>query len=58
MTEKQKEVIKAMQGMTYLEWVKLSHIINIKFGNEADKIKKGLEVASLEDFENDYNWLL
>lgn len=45
MTEKQKEVIKAMQGMTYLEWVKLSHVINVRFEAEANAIKNELVIA-------------
>lgn len=45
MTEKQKEVIKAMQGMTYLEWVKLSHVINVRFDTEANAIKNELVIA-------------
>lgn len=57
MTEKQKEVIKAMQGMTYLEWVKLSHVINIRFDMEASSIKNALEVSDPEVIETKYERL-
>jgi hypothetical protein len=57
MTEKQKEVIKAMQGMTYLEWVKLSHVINIQFDAEASEIKNALEFHDLEVIEAKYERL-
>lgn len=57
MTEKQREVIKAMQGMTYLEWVKLSHAINVHFDTEANSVKNVLEIASPEVIATEYDRL-
>lgn len=57
MTEKQKEVLKAMQGMTYTEWFKLCQVVNIHFDDEAGKIKKTLKTASLETIVAEYERL-
>lgn len=57
MTEKQKEVIKAMQGMTYLEWVKLSHVINVRFNTDALALKNKLAVVNPEVAETEYERL-
>lgn len=58
MTEKQKEVIKAMQGMTYLEWVKLSHVINMNFETEGKCLKNALKIANPETIETQYKQTL
>jgi hypothetical protein len=57
MTEKQKEVIKAMQGMTYGEWTKLYQVINIQFDGEASKIKNTFKIASPETIATEYERL-
>lgn len=57
MTEKQKEVLKAMKGMTYLEWTKLSHVINRNFDSEAGKTKNELKIASPEVIVAEYERL-
>jgi hypothetical protein len=57
MTEKQKEVIKAMQGMTYSEWTKLYQVINIQFDGEASKIKNTFKIANLETIATEYERL-
>lgn len=57
MTEKQKEILKAMQGMTYIEWFKLCQVVNIYFDDQAGKIKKALEIASPETIATEYDRL-
>lgn len=57
MTEKQKEVVKAMQGMTYTEWFKLCQVVNIHFDDEAGKIKKTLKTARPEAIATEYERL-
>ena len=57
MTEKQKEVIKAMQGMTYLEWVKLYQVINIQFDADASGIKNALQIPNPEVISTEYERL-
>lgn len=40
MNEKMKKVSEALQGMSYLEWTKLRHVIDVYFDNEASDHKK------------------
>lgn len=47
--EKMKLILEAMQGMTYLEWRKLSHVINEKFSAEAGKQSNKIVIASPDE---------
>lgn len=57
MTEKQKEVLKAMEGMTYLEWLKLYQAINLTFEEEASRFKNSSKIASPEAIAAEYERL-
>lgn len=50
--EKVKLILEAMQGITYLEWKKLSHIIDITFKAETDNQSNKIEIASPEKIVN------
>lgn len=57
MTDKQKEVLKAMEGMTYLEWLKLYQAINITFDEEASRVKNSSKITSLDTIAAEYERL-
>lgn len=44
--EKMKLIIEAMQGITYLEWEKLKHVIERKFDSEASMQRNKIKMAS------------
>lgn len=50
--EKIKLILEAMQGITYSEWKKLSHIIDVTFKAEADNQSNKIEIASPEKIVN------
>lgn len=55
MTEKKiQQIVEAMQGITYLEWQKLRHVINVKFESEASKRNKKITMASPADIIDSY----
>lgn len=55
--EKVKHILEAMQGITYLEWNKLSHVIDVTFKSEASKESNKIEIASPEVIASKYKRL-
>lgn len=55
--EKLKAIIEAMQGITYLEWKKLRHVIERKFDSEASMQRNKIKMASPEVIIDSYKHL-
>ncbi len=55
--EKIDSILQAMQGITYLEWKKLSHAIDKFFESEASKQSNKIELATPEKAKKFYNLL-
>ena len=47
--EKARQILEAMQGITYLEWRKLSHTIETAFSSEAGRQSNSIEIASPDE---------
>ncbi len=47
--EKIRLILEAMQGLTYLEWRKLSHVIEERFSAEAGKQSNKIVIASPDE---------
>lgn len=58
--EKLKEISEAMQGITYLDWVKVRTIFDLCFDVEADSLKNKIQVAGVEKIVESFkrNWSL
>lgn len=56
--EKLKAIIEAMQGITYLEWEKLRHVIERKFDSEASMQRNKIKMTSPEVIIDSYKNLL
>jgi len=52
-----KLIIESMQGITYLEWQKLRHVIDRTYDSEASKKKNEVEMASPADIISFYKQL-
>ncbi len=52
--EKMKEILEAMQGISYLEWTKIRFIIDRVFDSEADNYKRNLQIAAPEKIVSRY----
>lgn len=50
--EKLNLILESMQGITYLEWTKLAHVIEETFECELANLKNGLQMAN-PDVVND-----
>ncbi len=46
--EKIKSIIEAMQGITFLEWKKLKHVVDRRFEDEASQQKNRIKMESPE----------
>lgn len=55
--EKMRLILQAMDGITYLEWTKLKHVIDRKFNNEASIQRNKIKMASPEAIINSYQQL-
>ena len=55
--EKMNEILQSMQGITYLEWRKLSHSIDQYFNNEVTIQGNKIVMASPEILINFYKRL-
>lgn len=55
--EKAKKVLDAMEGMTYLEWTKISFLIDQHFKKRASKMNNGIQIGSPEEVLEDHKWL-
>lgn len=51
-----RDIYEALQGITYLEWKKLSHAINRHFENEASKQENNILIGSPEELEKSYKY--
>ena len=47
-----KKILEAMQGLSYLEWKKLSHVVDANFKSRASQQANKLEIASPEEIIN------
>ena len=45
---KKQQIFEAMQGITYLEWQKLRHGIELSFQNEVTSQSNRIEIATPE----------
>lgn len=56
--EKIKNILKAMEGITYLEWKKLQDSIEKSFQSEVCSLKNKLQIATpeeiIEKYQRDY----
>lgn len=55
--EKMQLILQAMDGITYLEWTKLKHVIDRKFDNEASIQRNRIKMASPEVIIDSYKQL-
>lgn len=55
--EKLRLIFKSMQGVTYPEWKKLSHVIDCYFSSEASAREKEIKMESPEVIMNSYKRL-
>lgn len=55
--EKLKSIIDAMNGLTYIEWRKLEHVINMKFSAEASRNTNKIMIASADEIVKDFKRL-
>ncbi len=51
------KVFEALQGITYLEWQKLSHAIDRSFQSEATKQSNNIKIAAPEKLKEFLNLL-
>lgn len=50
-------ILHAMDGITYLEWTKLKHVIDRKFDSEASQQRNRIKMASPEVIIDSYKQL-
>lgn len=50
--EKIRLILETMQGITYLDWKKLSHVIEERFSAEAGKQSNKIVIASPDEIMN------
>ena len=55
--EKIKEIVSAMDGLTYSDWNKLKHVIDVKFSAEASKIANKTVIASADEIVEEFKKL-
>ena len=51
-------ILKSMQGITYMEWEKLKHVIDVHFNNEATIQKNNILMARPEVIIDSYKRLV
>ncbi len=56
-TDKINSIIETMQGITYLEWQKLKHVIDVRFASEAAKRSNEITMESPADIMDSYRQL-
>ncbi len=52
--EKIKEVLTAMQGITYLEWKKLKHTIDVCFNADVSTVTNKMQLADVDRIVESY----
>lgn len=55
--EKLRKILQVMEGISYLEWQKLKHVVDIHFDNEAAKHNNKIMLAATEELMTSYNRL-
>lgn len=55
--EKLNQILDAMQGITYLEWEKLKHCIDICFTRETDKQNRKIQLTGTNEVVEEYKHL-
>lgn len=53
--EKLKEVLTAMQGITYLEWQKLKHTIDVCFNADVSTATNKMQLADVDRIVESYS---
>ena len=54
---KMKEILTAMQGITYLEWKKLQHAIDVCFNTDTGAAANKIQLADAERIVENYQCL-
>lgn len=52
--EKMRLILEAMQGVTYLEWRKLRHCIDIRFNADTNTAASRVPLADVETIVENY----
>lgn len=53
--EKIKLILEAMQGITYLEWRKLKHAIDMRFDTDISAMARKVPLADADRIVKDYH---
>jgi len=53
--QKLNTILEAMQGITYLEWKKLSHVINARFDADVSIVSNKITLADADKIIEAYN---
>lgn len=52
--EKIRTILEAMGGITYGEWKKLKHVIDMRFDTEASSQNRSIQIAGPDVIVSDY----
>lgn len=52
--QKMKLILEAMQGITYLDWRKLKHVIDRRFDADASAVTRKMPLADVDTIVKDY----
>lgn len=55
--EKLRKILQVMEGISYFEWKKLKHIVDVHFDQEAAKQNNKIMLAATEELMTSYNRL-
>lgn len=53
--EKMRLILEAMQGITFLEWRKLRHVIDGRFEADASAVTRKMPLADVDTIVKDYH---
>lgn len=53
--EKMGLILEAMQGITYLEWRKLRHVIDRRFDADASSVTRKIPLTDADTIVKDYH---
>lgn len=52
-----KKIVGAMEGMTYSEWNKIKHVIDVKFSAEASRTVNKIVIPSADEIVENFKRL-
>lgn len=55
--EKLRKILQLMEGISYIEWLKLKHIVDVHFDREAAKQNNKIMLTATEELMTSYNRL-